>query len=119
VNEGHCSLRCGALWVARRADCRDAVPWFVLVPQRAPEFLQRLPGESRYFLRPIRLSGASTEERPGERIGASQLDVDFAILKYFGEFGLLYPRPAGTLELSGHRLREPRAEGAGVSRSVV
>jgi hypothetical protein len=38
-------------------------------------------------------------ERPGDRIGASQLDVDFAILKHFREFGLLVPRAARTLEL--------------------
>jgi hypothetical protein len=37
-------------------------------------------------------------EGPGERSGACQLDVDFAILKHFGEFGLLCPRPARTLK---------------------
>jgi hypothetical protein len=44
----------------------------------------------------IRPSGASTEGTAKRADGPSQLDVDFAILKYFGEFGVLYPGPAGT-----------------------
>jgi hypothetical protein len=52
-------------------------------------------------------------ERPGDRIGASQLDMDFAILKDFGEFGILGPRPARTLGPSSLIYRRIRSGAAG------
>jgi hypothetical protein len=50
-------------------------------------------------------------ERPGDRIGASQLDVDFAILKHFREFGLLVPRAARTLAPGPYRTAPSGAQG--------
>jgi hypothetical protein len=90
-----------------RAECGDSRGWGArarAAPSRRVGFFLR-PDSARWRI--------YRKERPGERIRASQIDLDSAILERFGEFGSLCPRPAGELAGGSVPGRQAGADCAG------